>query len=177
MLQGKKARLRPKQLSDAPRDYAWSQDQELCQLEATVPIAVPFPDYLRLYSLELSYDSRRCQRFAIEALNGEHIGNCMVYQIDPQNGEAELGILIGQREYWDRGYGTEAVELLLKYIFSTTQLHRVYLHTLAWNQRARRCFEKCGFLPTGEEPRWGQRFMVMEITRPRWGERQEERAL
>ena len=163
-----RVRLRPKRLEDAAQDYVWAQDRELCEMEAAFPISVPFADYQRLYAMDLRLEPQDCLRFAIETAQGEHIGNCMCYQMDKTKGEAEIGILIGNRAYWDQGYGAEALELLLEHVFAATGLGRVYLHTLTWNLRAQRCFTKCGFEPCAEEPRWGRRFLVMDMDRQRW---------
>ncbi|MDP6102942.1 MAG: GNAT family N-acetyltransferase [Dehalococcoidia bacterium] len=160
-----------KQMKDAAQDYAWGQDRELCELEATMPISIPFKDYERLFAMELRQEPKGCLRFRIETSNGEHIGNCMCYQMDEGKGEAEIGILIGNRAYWDDGYGVEAIELLLEQVFTTTSLCRMYLHTLTSNHRAQRCFAKCGFMSCKEEPRWGRRFLVMELDRNKWQER------
>lgn len=170
----RRTRLRPKRLEDAAQDYAWARDPELCELEATFPVSIPYSDYLRIYRLELLHEPKGSQRFAIETIPGEHIGNCMCYQMDEDKREAEVGILIGNRAYWDRGYGTEVMELLLGYVFAHTPVERVYLHTLTWNLRAQRCFAKCGFNPSADESRWGHRFVVMDIDRGRWQARQEK---
>ncbi|MDP6510522.1 MAG: GNAT family N-acetyltransferase [Dehalococcoidia bacterium] len=168
MLTRVRVRLRAKRTEDVAQDYAWGQDRELCELEAAIPISIPFSDYQRLFAMELRQEPKGCVRFSIETSNGEHIGNCMCYQMDEGKGEAEVGILIGNRAYWDDGYGVEAIDLLLEHVFTTTSLDKVYLHTLTWNYRAQRCFAKCGFMPCKEEPRWGRRFLVMELDRRRW---------
>jgi RimJ/RimL family protein N-acetyltransferase len=173
VLKQRRVRLRPKRLDDATQDYAWAQDRELCELEAAFPVSVPFADYLRMYSLDLRLEPQGCLRFAIETIQGEHIGNCMCYQMDETKGEAEIGILIGNKAYWDQGYGMEALELILEHVFATTAMERLYLHTLTWNYRAQRCFAKCGFTPCAEEPRWGRRFLVMDIDRQRWMDRRQ----
>lgn len=167
-MRARRVRLRPKRVADAAQDYAWARDAELCKLEATFPVSIPYGDYLRLYALELQQEPRGCQRFAIETIQGEHIGNSMCYQMDEVKGEAEVGIIIGNRAYWDQGYGTEAMELLLEHVFTNTVVERVYLHTLSWNLRAQGCFVKCGFTPSDDESRWGHRFVVMDIDREWW---------
>jgi RimJ/RimL family protein N-acetyltransferase len=48
------------------------------------------------------------RQFAVDTLEGRHIGNCAYYNIDKGGGEAEVGIMIGERSYWDKGYGTAA---------------------------------------------------------------------
>tara|TARA_B100001013_G_C24476573_1_gene389560 strand:- start:401 stop:730 length:330 start_codon:yes stop_codon:yes gene_type:complete len=92
----------------------------------------------------------------------------MYYDIDYVRGHAELGILIGDREFWGRGYGTDAVNTLLGYIFSSTSLNKVYLHTLDWNLRAQRSFVKSGFLVVKPVKRSGKDFIRMEISKGRW---------
>jgi RimJ/RimL family protein N-acetyltransferase len=88
----------------------------------------------------------------------------MYYGYDPRENEAELGITIGDRDYWSRGYGTDAVRTMVDYAFRELELHRVYLHTLAWNYRAQRCFEHAGFRRLRHVNRGGHEFILMEIT-------------
>ena len=102
-------------------------------------------------------------RFAIETEEGKHIGNCMYYNIDGNRGDAELGIIIGDRHYWDKGYGADAVATLVSRVFEEPKLEKIYLHTLEWNIRAQRCFQKCGFTICGHTIRSGHHFMIMEL--------------
>ena len=144
-LVGDKTVLRDKQLEDAANDYAWRRDPELSRLDATSPIKMGFEEYYRYATDEVGYTSKWSRKFAIDTLDGQHIGNCMFYDIDLRRGETELGIMIGDREYWGKGYGLDAVSTLLEYIFTSTSLSRVYLHTLDWNQRAQKSFGNAGF--------------------------------
>jgi RimJ/RimL family protein N-acetyltransferase len=169
-----KTRLREKRLSDARSDYLWQTDPELAALDAVPPQALSYPDYLARYAAELRYPSAQRQRFAIETPGGEHIGNCTYYAINYKRGEAELGIMIGNRKYWDRGYGVDAITGLLDIIFRETGLNRIYLKTLASNTRAQKCFAKCGFIPCGRLRRDGYDFILMEIYRRHWLERELE---
>ncbi len=168
MLLGQKTKLRPKRLKDAVNDYAWRVDPELSHLDAAVPLPLSFEEYLKGCAAELSLLGNQETRFAIETLDGKHIGNCAYFKIDKIKREAELGITIGDRNYWDKGYGTDAVITLLNHIFSKTNLNRVYLKTLDWNLRAQKCFKKCGFSPCGHLLKDGYNFVVMEIHRPRF---------
>ncbi|GAI02420.1 unnamed protein product, partial [marine sediment metagenome] len=93
--------------------------------------------------------------------------------IDEAKDEAELGIMICNRDYWDKGYGTDAVTTLVNHIFLQTNLKRIYLKTLDWNQRAQKCFKKCGFTPYGHLARDGYNFVLMELHRKQWKERQK----
>ena len=172
MITGSKVILRDKRLADAQNDYTWQTDPELAQLDAVPLLATTLSQYLSDYVSELHYSSPTRCRFAVETLDGQHIGNCTYYGVNEANGEAELGIMIGNRNHWDRGYGTDAVTTLLSYIFRQTNLKRIYLKTLDLNHRAQRCFQKCGFIPYGHLTKDGFSFVLMEIHRKRW-ERQQ----
>ena len=174
-IEGNGVALRPKRIEDAENDYAWRTDPELSALDATRPINLTFREYRRYYGDELDYPSPWSIRFAIEDDSGRHIGNCMYYDINWDRREAELGIMIGDKEYWGQGYGTAAVEALVGHIFSSEKLDRIYLHTLKDNLRAQRAFAKAGFRPIQRTKREGYDFVKMEIWREEW-ERQEAEA-
>ena len=168
LIAGEKVVLRDKRIEDAADDYAWRTDEELARLDATRPLRMSYADYLRYSREELAYPSSRSKRYAIDTEDGLHIGNCMFYDIDVRRGEAELGIMIGDQAYWGKGYGTDSVDALLTHIFNTIPLTRVYLHTLEWNERARRSFTKSGLREVKKVRRTGMDFILMEITRAEW---------
>ncbi len=172
MINGSKVILRDKRLADAQDDYTWQTDPELAQLDAAPLLAITFSQYLSDYASELCYSSPTRHRFAIETLDGKHIGNCAYYDIKETKGEAELGIMIGNRDYWDNGYGADAVATLVSYIFRQANLKRIYLKTLGSNRRAQRCFKKCGFILYGHLIRDGFSFVLMELHRRQWQKQQ-----
>lgn len=163
-IRGKRVLLRKKKLEDAWIDYAWKRDPELARLDATIPLDLPFSMYLIGYAEELNQYDGRTHTYAIETLDGKHIGNCSYYNLDRDRREAELGILIGEASCWDSGYGTDAVAALVQHAFRKESLKRMYLHTLVENIRAQRCFRKCGFVPCRRVTRAGYDFIRMEIT-------------
>ncbi|MBF6599602.1 MAG: GNAT family N-acetyltransferase [Dehalococcoidia bacterium] len=154
--------LREKRLADARDDFRWRSDAELARYDAARPFAATYHDYLALYRDELAYPSPYRHSLAVEDLHGRHIGNVMYYNIDTARREAEIGITIGEREYWSRGYGTDAVQTLVRRIIEVTRFRRVYLKTLDWNGRAQRSFAKAGFQVCGRSRRGGNSFVVME---------------
>jgi RimJ/RimL family protein N-acetyltransferase len=170
-LMGSKVKLRPKKLSDARNDYLWQTDPELARLDAVSVPTIPFSQYLLDYSSELHFPTPTRHSFAIETLDGKHIGNCVYYNETKE--EAELGIMIGNRDYWDKGYGTDALATLIDYIFLKTNLKRLYLKTLDWNHRAQKCFQKCGFTPYGHLLKDGHNFVLMELHRKHWEEKRQ----
>ena len=163
MIKGTKIILREKKLEDAANDYAWRIDAELAYLDASTPLDMSFSEFLPGYADELCYANISGHRYAIETLDGRHIGNCSYYNLDEHKEEAEIGILIGERAFWDKGYGTDAVITLVNQSFEEANLKRIYLHTLEWNIRAKKCFQKCGFVPCGRVNRGGHNFIIMEI--------------
>ncbi|MEX0762712.1 MAG: GNAT family N-acetyltransferase [Dehalococcoidia bacterium] len=167
-LQGELVVLRSKRVEDAAADYSWRVDPELAGLDATRPINLTLREYTRFHRDDLEFPSPWSVRLAIDTLDGEHIGNCMYYDIDFGKRQAELGIMIGARAYWSRGYGTDAVRTLLRHIFTETALERVYLHTLSHNFRAQRSFAKAGFQPVQRVRRDGMNFVKMELLKEAW---------
>ena len=171
VLSGEKIKLRPKRLQDAVNDYSWRRDAELCRLDAAMPLLCSFEEFLENYVEEL-YRPSRSYRFAIESLDGRHIGNCSFFNIEETKKEAEMGIMIGDRAYWDQGYGADAIRTLLNHIFLQTNLERIFLKTLNWNIRAQKCFQKCSFVPCGQLIYGDHAFTIMEIHRPAEPQRQ-----
>jgi RimJ/RimL family protein N-acetyltransferase len=167
-IEGRLVALRPKRLEDAEADYAWRTDSELARLDATAPLMISFPEYLRYHRDDLEFPSPWSVRLAIDTLDGRHIGNCMYYDIDAERKQAEMGIMIGDRAFWGRGYGTDAVKALLRHIFTATPIERVYLHTLAGNSRAQRAFARAGLKPAGDVHRDGYEFLKMEARKDGW---------
>ncbi len=174
-LRGAKIVLRDKRLEDAEQDYIWRSDPELARLDAAYPLTMSFERYLKIFQDQLRYPTPGSHHFSTDTVGGKFIGNCMYYDLDSVNREAELGIVIGDREYWGNAYGYDAVTTLLDYMFAEKKLKRVYLHTLAWNTRAQRCFEKSGFNPLKKVRRLSQDFILMEVLREDWLATCEER--
>ncbi|UCE97319.1 MAG: GNAT family N-acetyltransferase [Dehalococcoidia bacterium] len=128
--------LNYKSMTDAPNDYSWQTDAELAYLMATNTLTIGFTDYLSEYSSQLHHRIPQKSQFAIKTIDGRHIGNCACYGINSEKSEAEIGIIIGKRHYWDQGYGTNAVISLVKYVFNHTNSIRIHLKTLEFNKRA-----------------------------------------
>ncbi|MFW9918805.1 MAG: GNAT family N-acetyltransferase [Candidatus Thorarchaeota archaeon] len=79
------------------------------------------------------------------------IGRCMFFNINPTDRTAYIGIVIGEKDYWNKGYGAEALQLLLEYGFNLLNFHNVTLGVFSYNKRAIRCYEKVGFKTIGRK--------------------------
>ena len=163
--EGEKVRVREKRVEDIQNEYSWRVDPELSRLDATKPMTMSYEDFFRYSKEEMQFPNYRSKRLAVETLEGVHIGNIMYYDLNMQNRQAEVGIMIGDKDYWSNGYGTDTVNTLLRHLFTILELDRVYLHTLSWNYRAKASFAKSGFKLVRNVKRGGQDFILMEVLR------------
>jgi len=102
------------------------------------------------------------------------VGNVGLFGIDWKNRFAEIGIHIGEKGYWSQGFGTKAMELILKHGFENLNLHRLWLQVFETNCRAIRVYEKAGFINEGKF-REGQYLdgtyvdvMIMSVLKDEW---------
>lgn len=181
LLRGERVILRPYEAGfteeELRRVYRWSRDESVLRWSGGSVLAMSFEDFKNAFQRELRRQDKHSRTFGLLTDTGELIGRLGYYHIDYRRREAELGIAIGEKEYWGRGYGTDAVKTLLTHIFEETDLQRVYLFTYAENVRAQRSFEKCGFRKTGRTPkssldRSAHDEVRMEIYRDEWLARQ-----
>ena len=174
-LRGARIILRDKRADDAENDYRWRSDPELARLDAAIPLTMSYERYLKLFEDQMKYPTPGSHHYSIETIDGTFIGNCMYYDLDTVNREAELGIVIGDRDYWSDGYGYDAVTTLLEHMFTARDLKRVYLHTLEWNGRAQKSFSKSGFNPVKAVRRMAHDFILMDVLREDWFAKADER--
>jgi RimJ/RimL family protein N-acetyltransferase len=149
MLAGEQVVLRPVERGDLAVLWAMlDDDMDVAVLANDGPI-VP----TSLAMLEAQYEKRLNDPpsdrvgFTID-VDGVSIGSCLLYAIDHYNGRCELGIAIG-KDYWNKGYGTDAVRTLLNYAFTHLGVRRVGLRCLADDRRAIAAYEKAGFAEEG----------------------------
>lgn len=83
--------------------------------------------------------------WAIDTKDGMYIGGCGVNHMDRKNRVAQVGIFIGDKEYLGKGYGTDAMNVLLKFLFEEYNVNKVKLSVFDYNKRAIKSYEKCGF--------------------------------
>ena len=174
MLRGTKVILRAVAREDLPRLWAFANDLEV-ELAGggDPPVPRSYEQMVKEFEREASAPPRDRTNFAMEA-DGACVGTCGLFNIDRNTGHAELGIGIGDKEYWGRGYGREAVALLLDYAFRLRNLRRVWLEVHAENGRAMRAYRSCGFVEEGRmrEHVWlGGRYVdnvIMGVLRTEW---------
>jgi len=150
MLEGELVRLRALEPGDLERCYRWMNDPEVTRFIET-----------GRYPLSMAYErewlegaTRNRSGFfnvllAIETKDGVHIGNAGLHGSSEEHRRAHLGIMIGEKEYWSKGYGADTVRTLLRFAFEQMNLNRVELGTFDFNERAQACYRKCGFVEEG----------------------------
>lgn len=151
------------------RVHAHFRDPEIAYLNGTPPNRMP----LWLLRRILKADSRRPDRetFGIFDERGDYIGTIELYDISHRS--ATLGIIIGEKTHWSRGYGPEAIHALLRYAFETIGLERVKLSTFADNPRAQAAFRKAGFVERRRvSADKGRTDVQMEVSATAWRESQ-----
>jgi RimJ/RimL family protein N-acetyltransferase len=94
-------------------------------------------------------------RLAVETQGGVHIGAINLHRVHAEDRKAALGIIIGAKECWGRGYGGDAIDTLLRFAFHEMNLNRVWLTVTAGHERGIACYRRCGFR---EEARQRQGF-------------------
>lgn len=85
----------------------------------------------------------------VENESDRPIGRCLLFSVDRTNRTAMMGIFIGEKQYWNAGYGKEATRLLLDYAFNLLNLNSIMLGVFEFNQRAIHCYQSVGFKEIG----------------------------
>lgn len=163
-----RVRLRPLERlerADWKRVQAHFRDAEIAHLNGTPPNRLP----LWLLRRILKADARRSDRatFGIYDETGAYIGTAELYEL--RGATATLGIIIGEKTHWSRGYGPEAIHALLGHAFHDLGLENVRLSTFGDNERAQAAFRKVGFREVRRVTAANGRTDVqMEIWRDAW---------
>lgn len=157
------------------RRYRWSQDDELQYWSGSIPGGRSYSQFKEmLLPRDWPSDGRRIS-YAILAGDGELIGMVSCYNIDSRGQCGELGVYLGEKEYWGRGYGTDAIVAFLRHLFVDLGFEFVYLHTYESNVRAQRSYGHVGFDTVDTRRRYSPRLgyhqeLRMTITRERFAQ-------
>lgn len=148
ILQGQKVTLRPPERSDIPVFQRWINDREVNRwLLFRWPMSLAEEERW----FEAITSSATDRMLVIVAPDGVPVGNLGLHRIDHRQRAAECGISVFEKAYWNQGLGTDALVTLLRFSFEELNLHRVSLIVQEENHRARRCYEKVGFVVEGIE--------------------------
>ncbi|MCD6101589.1 MAG: GNAT family N-acetyltransferase [Candidatus Cloacimonetes bacterium] len=145
---GNKCYLSPINIEDAEKYTEWLND-----LEVSKYLSLSREQITLQKEKEILEDmsKTRAQVFGIiDKKTDNLIGNCSLFSINHPNKRAEFGIFIGDKRYWNKGYGTEATKLILDYGFNILNLNSIMLEVYSFNKRAIKSYEKIGFKTIGK---------------------------
>jgi RimJ/RimL family protein N-acetyltransferase len=151
MLHGEHVKLRGLTREDLPRICEFNNDLAVELAGGGDP---PYPQSLTRLQAEFDQEAakggRDSTRFVIE-VDGTCIGHCALFNINPTARTCELGIGIGDKDYWGKGYGRDGVRVLLNYAFTYLNYRKVWLQVHGTNERALRAYRACGFIEEGRQ--------------------------
>ena len=127
-----------------PIYYEWRNNPEIAVLDQGA--------FLRPRAFEEieAWSQRMVEGYTYVVFDDETpIGTCAIMNPDMRNRNAELSIVIGNTNYWSKGYGTQIMNKLLEWGFEGLNLERLYLHVFSFNERAIGLYEKMGFVREG----------------------------
>ena len=147
-MEGKKVRIRALEKTDIDEIMKWVNDPEVKDnLLMRYPVSRDQEE--RWIEKALDTSNERNKVFAIETKDGVYLGGIGLHRINWENRNAEVGIVIGKKEHWNKGYGTDAMMTILDFAFNRMNLHRVHLRVFDFNTRGIKSYEKCGFKKEG----------------------------
>jgi len=158
MIYGERIRLRAVEHDDLPTFVKWVNDPEVTQgISIYLPLSMADEEEWFTHvrgripeERNLVIEIRKPEQDSDE-VTWMMIGGCSFFKYDGRNHSSEFGIMIGDKRYWNQGYGTEVVRLLVQHGFNTLNLNRIYLRVLDNNPRAIRAYEKAGFIYEGRQ--------------------------
>jgi len=152
MIHGDRVYLRAIETTDTEACYRWLNDREVTQylLTGKWPMSMLAEQGWIERQARGENPSDRSMAICLKD-SGRHIGNLGLHRIDWLSRTCILGILIGEKDCWSQGYGTDAIRTALGFAFDRLNLRKVSLSVLDFNKRGIRCYEKCGFVREGNQ--------------------------
>jgi RimJ/RimL family protein N-acetyltransferase len=151
ILRGEKVFLRASERDDIPNFVRWLNDAETGSfLNMRAPMSHAMEE--KWFEGMVERQGKDHYHFVICLLeDGRPIGSLSLFQIDYVNGNAGIGISIGEKSLWGQGLGTDAMNALVDFGFGMLRLERLWLEVYDFNKRARRSYDKSGFVLEGVE--------------------------
>jgi len=150
VIRGKKVDLVGLSKEYLPLYLKWFNDPEVTDMLGDTKF--PFPEGKEREWIEQQLTPKEDKRvFTVLTKDGRPIGNAGFNEIDYQNRYAVLGIAIGEKDFWNKGFGKDVTETLMKFAFEELGMHKIELGVHSTNKRAIACYKKCGFVLEGCE--------------------------
>ena len=142
-------RLRLEPLGPEHFDGAWAALHDVEARRLTGTHAVFTPEQIRVWLQTRAAETDRADWAVIRREDGAYLGEVVLSELDPDNASVEFRIALASSEVFGRGYGTEATRAVVAHALDDLGLHRIGLEVFAFNPRAQRVYEKCGFTVEG----------------------------
>lgn len=139
-LKGDKICLRPISMEDVPLLAKWVNDEEVTHYMFTGQKPQNHTQVAEGLKKDLEGNN-----VIFLVMENKPIGYAGLYDINPIARKAEFRVLIGEKDYWGKGYGTEVIKMITHYGFDRLNLNRIYLGYTADNKAAGKCYEKAGY--------------------------------
>jgi RimJ/RimL family protein N-acetyltransferase len=151
VIRGERVYLRSPERSDIPTFVRWFNDSEtISYLSMRAPMSEAAEE--QWFTEMTTHDGKDAYHFVMCRLEDDSpIGTIGLFRVDIVNGNAGIGIAIGEKSLWGRGLGTDAMNALLDFGFGQLRLERLWLEVYDFNARGRRSYEKSGFVLEGTE--------------------------
>lgn len=149
---GERVTLRAMDAADGEALWRWNHDPEVMRwMNENYPQTL---DRVRSWLAERPRNDYGDVLFGIEVIDdGVLVGLVRLHGAEPEEGSAELDIYLGEKEYWGRGYATDAVRTACRYGFEKMRLRRISLTVVADNHAAHHVYRKIGFVDEGRQRR------------------------
>jgi RimJ/RimL family protein N-acetyltransferase len=141
---GEKTILRKLKREDLIKSLNWLKDPSINMFLSqefrglTEEQEIKWYDYIQSSSRDLVFA-------ILDRDSNQYIGNCALHKIDLKKKYCELGIVIGERDYWSRGFGPDAINSILGFATASLKLKTIRLNVYKYNRRAIKAYKKCGF--------------------------------
>jgi RimJ/RimL family protein N-acetyltransferase len=145
MYVGKMVQLRAYTESDIALRLAFINDPDIAGgLTPDIPYPITLHEEKKWFEALTAMGST--YKFAIEVIDSkEFIGGCSINTVDWKNGVATIGIFIGNKNYRGKGYGTDAMKILIHFIFMQMNINKICLIVYSYNEAAIKCYKRCDF--------------------------------
>ena len=147
--------LRPLEPEDIDFLYQWENDPDVWKVSNTI---TPYSKFILKQYIETShlsiFETKQIRFIIVLSDTNRPIGTIDLFDFDPYNRRAGIGILIYDKENRQRGYASEALKLIIEYGFKTLDLHQLYCNVNPKNKASMRLFTNHGFIPVGIKKEW-----------------------
>lgn len=151
-LEGKRVTLTPLHYENIYKHFEWNNDPELNRLDSEFPYRrESFADFKVRFEQMVDHPTPQNIDLEIHAEDGTLIGLAYAIDISRHNKHCTVGVTIGDRKYWGKGYGRESLELLLAFCFEELKMHRVHTETFEYNEAWQSLVRDTGFTHEGVE--------------------------